>query len=657
VAPVAEILRPSTDRSGIFCRMFPLLSVIIAVMAGLSYFEMVREPEPPSWIGVGAVVLLTGAVAKLIGDVLVRRVLADREAAGSLALRSSFLQRILVLAAYFVVVFRFDWPMVVVELGIGDWVLLDEIVILLPFGVMLVLSLVACWWAETRLDLHEFTAGAYLKFQLRQYQLPLLPFAFFILVKDLVEFGSRSGVRWLAELVILLSAYPYLQWLALILGLLLLYCLVPSAMRRLWGMKPLPPGTLRDRLDAYSRREGFKAREILVWPTGQNVMNAAVIGLAGPIRYVILTDALISTLKEDEVEAVFAHEVGHAKHHHMMLFLLFIVGYTLLTFLVVQVLSELLPASVLSDPVSGLLFAIGSILVWFGILFGFVSRRFEQQADVHGALSTGRGLPEGSDPGEHPFVRALEGLAVQMGDIREVKGWRHFSLAERIRFLTEFLSDERVRHRYRRGMASLLVFFLGLLLALGAAAAATVPDQLVDGGLKAHALRAQWFRQQGREAEAEAENQKRHAYALRKGIRLDLRLYADPGRLRDARQRALSLLRYSRLEYPGDAEAESIAALLGVPGLGEPPPSRADRLLYLADAYLAIGELSAARDALQDALRVGGEHPVPLTVMGEILRREGRPEGARLALEAALALVPPDGADAAFLRKRIAAIE
>ena len=67
--------------------------------------------------------------------------------------------------------------------------------------------------------------------------------------------------------------------------------------------------------------------------------------------------------------------------------------------------------------------------------------------------------------------------------------------------------------------------------------------------------------------------------------------------------------------------------------------------------------LSAARDALQDALRIGGERPVPLAVMGEILRREGRPEGARLALESALALVPPDGADAAFLRERIAALE
>ena len=51
-------------------------------------------------------------------------------------------------------------------------------------------------------------------------------------------------------------------------------------------------------------------------------------------------------------------------------------------------------------------------------------------------------------------------------------------------------------------MRTLLCFFFGLLAAIGVAAAATVPEQVREGRVKAILLRAQWLREQGRDWEA-----------------------------------------------------------------------------------------------------------------------------------------------------------
>ena len=45
--------------------------------------------------------------------------------------------------------------------------------------------------------------------------------------------------------------------------------------------------------------------------------NAAVIGLLPGWRYVLLSDRLIETMTDAEIEAVFAHELGHIVHNHM----------------------------------------------------------------------------------------------------------------------------------------------------------------------------------------------------------------------------------------------------------------------------------------------------------------------------------------------------
>src|SRR5262249_14234850 len=111
-------------------------------------------------------------------------------------------------------------------------------------------------------------------------------------------------------------------FLLALLGLAFLF--IPWLLRLVLGLTPLPDGPLRRRLLATAERLGFRFTDILVWHTRGTVAHAMVTRLVPFLRYVVLPDRLIDELSEQEVEAVFGHEVGHVKHHHMLFYLGFL---------------------------------------------------------------------------------------------------------------------------------------------------------------------------------------------------------------------------------------------------------------------------------------------------------------------------------------------
>ena len=60
----------------------------------------------------------------------------------------------------------------------------------------------------------------------------------------------------------------------------------------------------------------------MLWPTNGTIINAMVVGFTPGTRRIFLTDKIIQDLPEDELMAVFFHEAGHAKHHHLPLLLM-----------------------------------------------------------------------------------------------------------------------------------------------------------------------------------------------------------------------------------------------------------------------------------------------------------------------------------------------
>ena len=100
----------------------------------------------------------------------------------------------------------------------------------------------------------------------------------------------------------------------------------PLFIRLAWPTRSLPAGPLRRRLTRISERVGFRFTDVLVWDTGNMVVNACVTGTLPGFRYVLLTDALIESLTPHEIAAVFGHEIGHIAHRHLLYFGFFFMG-------------------------------------------------------------------------------------------------------------------------------------------------------------------------------------------------------------------------------------------------------------------------------------------------------------------------------------------
>ena len=95
--------------------------------------------------------------------------------------------------------------------------------------------------------------------------------------------------------------------------------------------EPLAEGPLRQRLQALLERCGFHAEGVFVMDGSRRSAraNAYFTGL-GPAKRVVLYDTLTQRLNDDEVEAVLAHELGHAHHRHLRSRLAWHMGSSLL---------------------------------------------------------------------------------------------------------------------------------------------------------------------------------------------------------------------------------------------------------------------------------------------------------------------------------------
>jgi STE24 endopeptidase len=266
------------------------------------------------------------------------------------------------------------------------------------------------------------------------------------------------------------------------LGLVgVMYVTVPLLLRLLLGLKRLPDGPLRERLLATARRLSFRFSDILVWNTRRSIVNAMVTGPLPLLRYVVVTDRLIEELTPEEVEAVFGHEVGHIKHHH----LLFYFGFLLASLVVVaglwEVLSEALSHSefqVMLDQhlpdlsawldtyqMLSMLPLLALLGIYIFVVFGFLSRRCERQADIYGCHTVS--VPV--------FVEALEKVGRLNGISRDRPGWllswQHSTIARRVDFLERMQADPNLETRFQRRVG--LVKW-GMLLSLAALLAVVV---------------------------------------------------------------------------------------------------------------------------------------------------------------------------------------
>lgn len=296
------------------------------------------------------------------------------------------------------------------------------------------------------------------------------------------------------------------QWwfqLAMLFAAVGFAAVLPLFLRPLLGLQRLPAGPVRDRLEATARRLGVSFSDLLLWPTRGAMANAMVVGVIPWARYVIFTDRLLDGLEEDELDAVFGHEVGHARYGHLPYYLLFLLLST----------AALTGAVLLADAALGWtgvkvelpdsfdpfvpLPPLAVMGLYLFVVFGWLSRVCERQADIFGSragscndpgcrghtadtvlAARGRGL---CPTGLRSMARALERVMALNGwdgdrddgslwrrVWRWVRAWQHGPMAVRVNYLLGLTDRPQLADRHDRK-----AFFVRLFLALGLLAVAT----------------------------------------------------------------------------------------------------------------------------------------------------------------------------------------
>jgi len=338
----------------------------------------------------------------------------------------------------------------VVLLGYGRWVLRDlhleaiplagEAALLVPFVAALVLEwlLEYPFYREVRRRIAArqdaaagarpaWTLGEYLEYNLRHNLLFVaVPVSLIVVVYDALFLLAPLLPQRLAEPTVLLAS---VAWSATV------FVLVPLLIVRIWRTVRLPEGLTRQALLHACRQMRLRVRELLVWQTGGMIVNAGVIGLIAPVRYVLLTDGLLERMDRRQVLAVFAHEAGHILSHHLFYSVLFAVASVALCDFAGHAATALFGLGPWTA--QGIMLGLLA-LAWLGG-FGWISRRFERQSDVIGAWASDPAGPDAegriSPEGAAVFATALQRIAEISGVPMRQRKWRHGSIASRVEFV------------------------------------------------------------------------------------------------------------------------------------------------------------------------------------------------------------------------------
>ena len=249
---------------------------------------------------------------------------------------------------------------------------------LLQGCVTLPLAFVSGFWLEHRYGLSNQTIGRWLLDRIKGFAigLPLTVVVLAALYFSLETFG----IWWWLPVASLLTI------LSVILARLAPVLIFPLFYR----FTPLVEGELRNRIHDMCTRAGIRVEGIYSFNMSKNT-NKANAGFAGvgKSRRIILADTLLQEFSNDEIETVFAHEMGHYVRRHIVVGIL--IG-TVSTFVNLFLAAQLHQWSITSLGYSSLteLAALPLLAIWLlllGLLFSpignSISRRHERQADTY----------------------------------------------------------------------------------------------------------------------------------------------------------------------------------------------------------------------------------------------------------------------------------
>ncbi|GAB4371025.1 MAG: M48 family metallopeptidase [Calditrichia bacterium] len=204
--------------------------------------------------------------------------------------------------------------------------------------------------------------------------------------------GMILGGTVITVFYLLLQRFPHHWWVGiwvfLFLFSVLLQRIAPTLLFPIfYKFKPLNDSELKERLEKLAKRWGLHITGIFQFDLSKTTKkaNAGFTGM-GKSKRVILGDTLLEHFESDEIETIFAHEIGHFVKKHLLKgvvlnSLLSFGGLYLIFYLYSLILqsNHFLAHQLEALPYLILLFFLFSLLT--GPLGNIVSRYFEYQAD------------------------------------------------------------------------------------------------------------------------------------------------------------------------------------------------------------------------------------------------------------------------------------
>lgn len=358
----------------------------------------------------------------------------------------------------------------------GNPILVDEFFFLLPSLLMHLWAWNVYYPIDRRLReamlIHQFDVDGvfhgiwsrkeYLICQIRhQMALVLVPMLLLIGWHECVEAFARDRFDIMPQALLQLS------------GAAGIFLFSPVMIRYLWDTAPIPEGELRDHLLALCRQYRVGVCELLEWRTHGGMINAAVMGLIRPLRFILLSDGLVENLPRPEVVAVMTHELAHVRKHHTLWLLLVaitLIGTLTLACKTTAYLLVIWGGYLEQTSLAVNMATMAVIATGWVAGFGWVSRRFERQADVFAVGHMAENEPVG-DRDVEAMAGAL-GRVARLNHVSETRrSWRHGSIAWRQAYLRTLVGTAPCRWAIDRVVGRIkwaTLLGLAMLVALAA---------------------------------------------------------------------------------------------------------------------------------------------------------------------------------------------
>ena len=349
-------------------------------------------------------------------------------------------------------------------------------------GLSLFLLFLSIMWLAARKNYisvfgQHYSRRAFLSMNIRSNLPIVLPWVVLSLVYDLLAWVPFPRLQELVN-----SEWGDLLFFGIFLIFVMLF--FPPLVRRLWGCRKIQEGALKEHLVAFCKKQDFEA-DIYIWPLFEGrVLTAGVMGLVPGLRYILLTPAIIETMTIGELEAVVAHEIGHVKKRHLLLYVVLIGGFSVLAgFMAEPVLylsfsfdwvfammtSERVNPETVIAVIGGLPLLI-AMLLYFRFVFGFFIRNFERQADLYVFKVFGNC---------RSLISAFDKIADTSGQSKDKPNWHHFGIGERIDCLEQCERDPGLITRQDRKVFKSLVVYVVVLIAAVVFAKQVPTDRMV----------------------------------------------------------------------------------------------------------------------------------------------------------------------------------